>query len=50
MRPKNGKMMRIARALEALHSESLVTEQHPAILKQFNLLLFGSRSLVCHIS
>ena len=48
--PPIGFQTEVTDALEALHSESLVTEHHPAILKQFNLLLYGSRSLVCHIS
>ena len=43
--PPIGFHAEVTDALEALHSESLVTEQHPAILKQFNLLLYGSQAL-----
>ena len=38
--PPVGFQSEVADAFEAFRSESLVTEQHPAILKQFNLLLY----------
>ncbi len=40
--PPVGFQSEVADAFEAFRSESFVTEQHPAILKQFNLLLYSS--------
>ena len=40
--PPVGFQSEVADAFEAFRSESLVTEQYPAILKQFNLLLYSS--------